>query len=462
MFDRYAAYARENGEAPPDWQESITYIKSRGNETVPELLEAAARDRRVMVQPRCGLGDYDAMGRLLVQLERDAAPDILSLTIDAHTRLLQLARARTIALTAPQNLNGYPLLAYGWEKTRRLAESIKAPLEVRHGSPDARLLFVATIASGITSFEGGGISYNIPYSKKVPLADSLAYWQEVDQMAGDLGRAGIIVDRELFGTLTAVLMPPCIALAVSIIEARLAADAGVRCISIAYPQTGHLVQDVAALRLIPRLAAKYLPADVNVYPVLHQFMGAFPRARHDANALIVLASLTARLGGAVKCINKTYQEAFGVPTAAANVDGITMSQIANSWILDVWPIDQAGVGEEEFWIEREVDDLLTPLFGASDLREATVDAFNTGRLDVPFSASVYAKASVLPVRDSGGAVRILRPGVLPFSAAVEAHHRRKIASVSKDAQETFFEKINADISFFSRHRQPPPAVPRLN
>ncbi|OPH14008.1 methylaspartate mutase, partial [Azospirillum brasilense] len=126
---------------------------------------------------------------------------------------------------------------------------------------------------------GGGISYNLPYSKDVPLRRSLAAWREVDAACGELAELGLVVDRELFGTLTAVLMPPSVSLAVSVLEAVAAAREGVRCISVAYPQGGHAEQDVAALRAIPLLAARHLPAGVEVHPVLHEFMGVYPRER---------------------------------------------------------------------------------------------------------------------------------------------------------------------------------------
>ncbi|MFR9792563.1 hypothetical protein ACL07V_28525 [Streptomyces sp. MB22_4] len=112
-----------------------------------------------------------------------------------------------------------------------------------------------TVASGITSFEDGGISA------------SLAAWEEVDRRCGEPAELGVVVDRELFGTLTAVLVPPSISLAVSVLEAVPAVRAGVRCVSIAYPQGGHVV---AALRAIPELAARYLGPDVLVPPVLRE------------------------------------------------------------------------------------------------------------------------------------------------------------------------------------------------
>jgi methylaspartate mutase epsilon subunit len=66
----------------------------------------------------------------------------------------------------------------------------------------------------------------------------------------------------------------------AMLEALLAWESGVRCLSIAVCQTGHMVQDVAMLRAIPRLAQRYLPdAAEFVFPVFHQFMGAFPSDR---------------------------------------------------------------------------------------------------------------------------------------------------------------------------------------
>jgi glutamate mutase epsilon subunit len=43
-----------------------------------------------------------------------------------------------------------------------MTEALEKPIQVRHGTPDARLLAEIAMASGFTSYEGGGISYNIP------------------------------------------------------------------------------------------------------------------------------------------------------------------------------------------------------------------------------------------------------------------------------------------------------------
>jgi methylaspartate mutase epsilon subunit len=323
-----------------------------------------------------------------------------------------------------------------------------APVEVRHGSPDARELFAVALASGFTSFEGGGISYNLPYSKDVPLRHSLEAWRQVDSVCGELGRAGIVVDRELFGTLTAVLMPPSISIAISLIEGYAAGLAGVTCLSIAYPQGGEVHQDVAALRSIRELAARYLPGSVEVFPTLHEFMGVFPRRSEVADALILFGGLTARLGGATKVINKTNQEPFGIPDPEANTHGIRTTALANSELLDFVRIDEATVEEEMYWLQREVAEMVDPILESGELFRAIEAAFRSGRLDVPFSASIHARARIIPKRDARGAIRYLEAGDLPFSRATRRYNEQRLRLDRAAIGQRLVETITSDIHYF--------------
>ncbi|ADJ46564.1 methylaspartate mutase E subunit [Amycolatopsis mediterranei S699] len=404
--------------ALPPWPEVVSWLSAPERRHAVDVLRAA---RRPFVQPRCGVGEHARMLASLRTLDQ-AGPGLLSVTIDSHTRLGHFGTAARVLRERPADLNGYPLLAHGWERGRELAAAAGVPLEVRHGSPEARDLFACTLASGITSFEGGGIGYNLPYCKDVPLRDSLESWREVDTACGELAAAGVVVDRELFGTLTGVLMPPSISLACAFAEARLAADAGVRCVSIAYPQSGEVYQDTAALRAIPALAGRYLPAHVEVHPVLHEFMGVFPRCPGCARSLILLGALTARLGGAAKVINKTVHEASGIPSAEVNADGIRCAQLGLSPLLDFVELDEGLLAEECGWLRREVTELLDPVLDAADPLPRIVSAFARGTLDVPFSASVHAKSVVVPGRDARGAIRYRDFGALPFSPAVRRHN----------------------------------------
>ncbi|MFP1463438.1 hypothetical protein ACLB1E_28530 [Escherichia coli] len=61
------------------------------------------------------------------------------------------------------------------------------------------------MASGFTSYEGGGISYNIPYAKRVTLEKSIRDWQYCDRLMGMYEEHGIRINREPFGPLTGTL-----------------------------------------------------------------------------------------------------------------------------------------------------------------------------------------------------------------------------------------------------------------
>ncbi|MCC3767415.1 methylaspartate mutase [Streptomyces sp. UNOC14_S4] len=447
----------------PSHDESVAYVKELGKPTSAEVLRSARSAERVALQPRCGVGSHAQMMTLLRDLERHARPDVLSLTIDSHTRLKRFENARAVLLQNPADLNGYPLVTHGWERGRELNEAVSAPLEIRHGSPDARALFRTAVASGITSFEGGGISYNLPYSKAVPLAESLAAWQEVDALCGDLAERGLVVDRELFGTLTAVLVPPSISLAINVLEAVAAAREGVRCVSMAYPQGGHFEQDVAALRAIPALAARYLPDSVEVHAVLHEFMGVFPRERANAEDLILYGALVARLGGATKLITKTYLEAYGIPDTRANVDGLLLASRANSPLLGFITLDEDRIAEELEWILQEVAEIVDPVLAAPDLYAEIASAFAAGRLDIPFSASRHALSEIIPRRAPDGAIRYFATGSLPFSGHTRKRNARGLASAGAGSAGAglgdMVKGLTADINYFLNVFGESPAPP---
>ncbi|MGC5363260.1 methylaspartate mutase [Streptomyces sp. DT24] len=439
--------APEVAAALPGWSDILTYLQDARRPFVVDVLRAADAAGRPAVQPRCGVGGHEEMLALLRELE-PAGPDILSVTIDAHTRLRKFDTARELMLDSPADLNGYPLVSHGWRRGRELGEAVHVPLEVRHGSPDGRDLFAVSIAAGITSFEGGGIGYNLPYSKNVPLSRSLRAWQQVDALCGALAASGLIIDRELFGTLTAVLVPPSVSLAMTMLEGIAAVREGVRCLSVSYPQGGEPHQDIAALRAVRTLSRRYLGTAVEVYPVLHEFMGVFPATPEFAGLLILHGGLTARLGGATKVINKTVQEAYGIPDAGANANGLRIAALGASQLLDFVRVDEDRVAEEQHWIEREVAEIIEPVLATGALFDSIDAAFRAGRLDIPFSASVHARSQVIPRRDRTGAVRYGDSGGLPFSGAVLRRQADLLREPEGTRPRTRIEAATADIHYF--------------
>jgi methylaspartate mutase epsilon subunit len=433
-------------ELPPV-DEILGYLSQLRRPSMASRLAEADRTGAVLIQPRCGVGSQQGMMELLDVLSRPNTADCLTLTIDSHTRLLKFDTARRLLLEDPRQLNGYPLVAHGYRAVRQLTERYHCPIQVRHGSPDGRRLFAESVAGGIQSYEGGGISYNLPYCRDVPIEYSLRAWQEIDETCGALETAGFPVDREFFGSLSAVLMPPSISLAIVFLEAVLAARAGCRCLSLAYPQSGNIIQDVAALQTIRVLAKRYLPDTVNVYPVLHEFMGVFPQDVERAKILIFVGGLTARLGGATKIINKTAQEAIGIPDAEINAEGIRTTRLAYEEFLSSVTVPPALVEEEAYWTQRETCELIDPVLSEPDLIPAIVKAFHDGRLDIPFPSNREAHGMVVPVRDREIAIRFAETGNLPFSMEVKARHREKTGHFLSGRP--LFKSVRESIMYFA-------------
>lgn len=431
---------------PPD--EILADVFARKRPTVAERMAEAGAAGRTIVQPRCGVGGLVEMTTLLQELEAGAAPEILTLTIDSHTRLERFERAAEILADDPRRLNGFPLVAHGYRAARVLADAIDAPLQVRHGSYDGRRLFAETLAAGLSSFEGGPIGYNIPYCRDVPIEQSLAAWAEIDDAAGRFTAAGMVIEREMFGSLTGVAVPPSIALACTFIEAVLAARAGVKSISIAIPQGGNMVQDIAALQAIPLLAARWLPVDVAVHPVLHQFMGVFPPNRASADGLIFSGGLAGFYGGAHKIICKTYHEAIGVPTAQSNIAGLRITRAALSGRLATLPLPEAHIVAEREQILAETYELVEPVLAAPDIVGSLVEAFASGRLDIPFPANPVAQGNIYPVRDAAGAIRFGRTGNLPFSERT----LRGATCTGGDQHPSLSEAVRESLFYFSTLR----------
>ena len=356
-------------------------------------------------------------------------------------------------------LNGFPAVNHGVVGCRRVTEAVKSPVQVRHGTPDARLLAEITLAGGFTSYEGGGISYNIPYAKSVSLERTIADWQYVDRLTGLYEESGISVNREPFGPLTGTLVPPSMSHAVAVIELLLAAEQGVKDVTVGYGQLGNLTQDVAAIRTLPILAAEYLEkaglSGVNVTTVLHQWMGGFPQDEAKAFGVIGGGSAAAALAGATKVIVKTPHEAMGIPTMEANAQGLRCTKQLISMLADQ-PMPQTDeLSREMEVILDETRAILSKCYelGDGDIALGTVRAFQAGVLDVPFAPSRFNLGKILPARDNLGAVRLLDTAGLPFSPALKAFHRGKMEERAKfEKREISFQMVIDDIYAISKGR----------
>ncbi len=439
-----------------DLEESVAYHKSMPETRIfSKKLLKAKEEHRTLVQPRAGVPVIERHIELLQYLEKQGEADLLPTTIDSYTRQNRYKEAdnginESLRLDRAM-LNGFPAVNHGVSGCRKVIESVNVPVQVRHGTPDARLLAEITFAGGFTSYEGGGVSYNLPYCKNVPMERTIRDWQYVDRLAGLYEEMGVSINREPYGPLTGTLVPPCISHAAAVIEALLAAEQGVRNITVGYGQCGNLVQDIAAIHTLEELTDEYLNKfgynNVTVTTVLHQWMGGFPADEAKAFGVISMGSMIAALSKATKVIVKTPHEAVGIPTMEANAQGLRCTKQVVNMLKDQDFRGNELEAEKEI-IRQETRAILDKCFelGHDDIAVGVCRGVESGALDVPFAPCRFNAGLMLPARDNEGAVRILNFGNLPFSQDLKDFHTAKIEERARaEHRKASFQMVIDDV-----------------
>ena len=444
-------------------EEAVAYHKAMpASRNFSQKLLDAKRDGRTLVQPRAGVPVVEEHIKLMQYLQDHGEADLLPSTIDSYTRQNRYEEAEngiaeSIRLGRAM-LNGFPAVNHGVAKCRQVIESVNVPMQVRHGTPDARLLTEITYAGGFTSYEGGGISYNLPYCKNIPMERTIRDWQYVDRLTGLYEEMGISINREPYGPLTGTLVPPCISHSAAIIEALLAAEQGVKNITVGYGQCGNLVQDIAAIHTLQDLTDEYLQKygyrDVKVTTVLHQWMGGFPADEAKAFGVISSGSLTAALAKATKVIVKTPHEAVGIPTMEANAEGLRCTKQVVNMMADQTFYDN-HLEEEKEIIRAETRCIVDKCFelGNGDIAVGVCRGVEAGVLDIPFAPCRANAGVMLPCRDNNGAVRILNVGNLPFTQDLKDYHATKIYERAQaEKRKASFQMVIDDVYAIGKGR----------
>lgn len=453
----------ETGKDVARLEDGVDYQKTiPAEKNFSSKLRLAKESGHTLIQPRAGVALIDKHIELLRFLQDEGEADLLPTTIDSYTRQKRFQEAEVgiqeSIKTGKSMLNGFPAVNHGVTGCRQVTSSVDVPIQVRHGTPDARLLTEIAFAGGFTSYEGGGISYNIPYAKNVSLEKTIYDWQYVDRLTGIYGEAGAIINREPYGPLTGTLVPPFVSHAVAIIEALLAAEQGVKNITVGYGQCGNLIQDVAALNTLQTLTEEYLRRfgynDVYVTTVLHQWMGGFPQDEAKAFAVISWGSVVAALSHATKVIVKTPHEAVGVPTKEANAEGLRCTKQVINMVGDQF-LDPHSLMEEKRIIEEETRCVLDKCIelGDGDIAQGAIRGIQAGVIDIPFAPSRYNAGKMLPARDNDGAVRVFAMGAVPFTQELKDFHRKKIEERAKfEKRKASFQMVIDDVYAISKGR----------
>jgi len=420
-----------------DLEEAVAYqLSLPESKNFMKVTERARQEGKTLIWPRAGtpvLEDEIALVKTLVELGIRHIP----VTIDSYTRLSQFDKAQQALdesiRTGRPMLNGYPIVNYGVKNTRKLVESVEAAFSPRGA---VKLAMEIALASGMTASGKSSFLEFGSYEKRTTLEQCIEASQYTNRLTGYYADRGAIITTDLHGWVPSGVFPFSVNIACMIVDSLIAAEQGVKSIM---PQThcaGHMAQDIAWMRLIPKLLREYLDKfgykDVMLPGILANQLPLFPvpQGMGGAFAYLNYTAMVAALAEAEAVFVRTIDEGAGVATRESHA----LSYESANWILNVvrtqkikFEID--GVETEEKVTEVEVRAMLDKLLelGDGDIVIGSIKGVETGVLDSPFSPNINVKGNVLGIRDITGACRYLEFGNLPIPDEIKEFHREKIA-----------------------------------
>jgi methylaspartate mutase epsilon subunit len=310
------------------------------------------------------------------------------------------------------------------------------------------------LAAGYRAIQGGMLGTSLPFMKDLPITEAIRNWQYLERLVGTYQAQGVDIHREYYGALMGMIMPPSVMCASLIFDALMAAEQGVKHMTLGANNNLHVMQDVAAVRVLDKLSRDYLEqrgfGDVTVTPLLYMWMGQFPHEEPDAYALIGLGTLTAVLARAAAVVVKTPDEAFGVASTQANATSVRVTRAMLEIARRQRYPESAELAAEMALIERETRAIIDTALdlGDGDISTGVVRAYATGTMDVPFAPAAGNAGKALPVRDADGAVRLLEFGNLPFDDDIKDYHRERVQRRIErdDAAGAAFTMVVKDVS----------------
>ncbi|MFC2070695.1 hypothetical protein ACFLTB_05950, partial [Chloroflexota bacterium] len=330
-------------------------------------------------------------------------------------------------------LNGYPVVNYSIKDTRKIVESCDAAFSLRAGPVEFG------IASGMTSCGAGGVAFRgmgTGRGRSVTPEESILNSQYSMRISGWYADRGVTLTSDPHGWQPNGPIPLSVCIASMIISILGSAEQGHRSATPLVFCLGNMVQDLAWIRLEPKLIREYLdkfgykdfiisgviPTQIPLFPVPSDWGGAF--------AYLCYTAMVGSLSKSPAVDLRSADEGAGIPTEEVH----KMSWRAAKWIFDVVreqkiEIDVKGIEEEEKVTEIEVRAMIDKVLelGDGDILIGAAKAVEAGVLDSPWGPSLAVKDQVLAVRDARGAWRYLEFGNLPIPNEIKEFHREKIA-----------------------------------
>jgi methylaspartate mutase epsilon subunit len=400
------------------------------------VMRRAVEERQCLTQPRGGFGTFAMQKHLMETLDKDGLTDIVPTTTDSYTRNERFGQAQEGVEQSEKLgrslLNGFPIVNYGVDVCRQLVDLVDKPTILLTGTAMPKLTSEIGFAGGYSGYLGSAIAYVTSYTKDFSIAEAIRNYQYLDRLTALYEDRGVYLHRRQPGFLTGTNIPPCIAIAVCVLDCLLAAGQGLHGYGLELAQTLHLIQDAAALEACQELCQEYLTEkgyeDVWTAVTSVHWMGAWPEDAAQANALIVYGGTLAAIGGAVSVTTKSVAEAVGLPTPTQNAEGLRMTRMAIYLARDIRLNGHPEYEKEKDIIRREVRAIVDRVleFGDGDVALGTVRAFEAGVMDIPWSPNRQVKSRVMPARDGDGYLRILDAGDVPLPKDILEYHEERL------------------------------------
>ncbi len=448
-----------------DLDEAIAYQKSLpDSKNFLKITQRLHQDGRTVVFPRAGTGLVEDQISLYRKLVESGVP-YLPVTTDSYTRQLELDKVESILdemrKTGKKLLNGYPIINHGVKQTRRIIESVdQGAFDPRLSLKSYPLASEIAFASGMTGIAAGPFISWAAYEKDATLEQSIAATRYVQRLMGYYADRGVILTTDNHGWILTGIQPMTVNLAITIAEALMAAEQGVRSVVSVVHLMGNMAQDLAWIRVAPRLMREYLDkhgyADVILAGTFAQHTPLFPmpQGMGGAFAFSNYMAVVAALGKVEAVFLRTVDEAVGIPTEESHV----VTYEAAKWFFNVIrgqgiEFEIKEIDEEAEIAEIEIRAILDRLLeiGDGDIIVGCLKGVETGVIDSCFSPNKQVRDLVVGVKDSRGAIRYKDFGNLPLPPEVKEFHRAKVAErESAEKRKMDYDVIVQDFWAFNK------------
>ena len=448
-----------------DLDEAVEYQKKLpDSKSFLKVTQKLHREGKTAVFPRAGTGLVEDQISLYRKLVQSGVP-YLPVTTDSYTRQLEFKKVETILdemqKTGRKLLNGYPLINHGVKQTRRIIESVEqGAFNPRLSLKSYPLASEIAFASGMTGIAAGPFISWAAYEKDATLEQSIAQTQYVHRLMGYYADRGVILTTDNHGWIVTGIQPMTVNLATTVAEAIMAAEQGVKSVISVVHLMGNMAQDLAWIRVAPKLMREYLDRfgyrNVTLAGTFAQHTPLFPMPQGLGGAFAFpnYTAVVAALGKVEGVFLRTIDESAGIPTEESH----TVTYEAANWFFNVIrsqriDFQMKEIDEEAAIAEIEIRAILDKLFemGEGDIILGCLRGVEAGIVDSCFSPNKQVRDSVIGVKDSRGAIRYKDFGNLPFPEEVKEFHRAKVAEREKtENRKMDYDVIVQDFWAFSR------------